>query len=239
MRKQQQENNTYTFQITIETEQVLEQTVFITMDEEHPSDATLERLAERGFDDHAWERRDISPNIRVVGVKQIEYKKSGLSTDKCYYQLEFHPLDHTESFVLLPGENWRRFVAKYHRETQDQVVADIQHLYPGALRLYSTQMEEEQNRRQEEYEEKQASCTHENAWITLSEKYQTTYTLKGGEISETEKDIEPDPLWGVEFTCPDCHLCGYYPDWTNAPEPLRTYCQHCVNEQEGNGQKHV
>jgi hypothetical protein len=237
--RSQQENSLYTFQVTLETEQLLEQVVVITTDEEHPSTATLERLARATFDDHAWQHRDISPNSRVVGVKRIEDKKSVLSTDKCYYQLEFHLYDHTESYVLLPGENWRRFVEEYRHQMVDHIVADILHQYPGATRVYSAQMEAEQKKRQEEYEEKQASCAHENAWITLYEKYQTTYKLKGGEISETDEDLEPDPLWGVEFTCPDCHLCGYYPDWTNAPEPLRTYCQHGANEREGNGQKHV
>jgi hypothetical protein len=150
MRMQQQENNTYTFQVTLETEQLLEQVMVITTDEEYPSTATLERLAHDKFDDHAWRRGDISPNIRVVGVKPIEYKKSELSTDKCYYQLEFHPLDHTESFVLLPGESWRRSFGEYHRTAEELVIAEIVHQYPDAIRIYSTQMAEEQKRRQEE-----------------------------------------------------------------------------------------
>jgi hypothetical protein len=75
MNKQQSEINDYTFQVTIETQQLLEQVVIITTDEKCPSHVALERLARVVLDENAWQRGDINPNIRVVDVQKANVEQ--------------------------------------------------------------------------------------------------------------------------------------------------------------------
>jgi hypothetical protein len=71
------------------------------------------------------------------------------------------------------------------------------------------------------------SCLHENAVITFYEEKGTVYCLQARVIAKTNNDIKPQPLQKVTITCPDCPLVDVtYPDWRQAPEPLRTYCQN-------------
>jgi len=87
-------------------------------------------------------------------AEQDEMDIPALSTDQCYYQLEFYPFGHIRSFVLLPGEEWRRSFEEYDAGSETKAIADIKRYYPDATRIFSAQMERELTRRREEYQKK-------------------------------------------------------------------------------------
>lgn len=72
-------------------------------------------------------------------------------------------------------------------------------------------------------------CEHKNAQIYLHEKSIMEYTLEDGEITDADDKCEAEPLREVEFRCSDCATVITYPDWTKAPEPLRTYIHGCFH----------
>lgn len=230
MQEKQRKSMCYTFLVIIQTEQVLTQEVTLTSEEEHPSTALLEQLAQVAVVDHAWQPGFIRSALHVLGVRPLELTEGpALFTNTCYYQIEFHPFDHREAFVLLPGEECKRLVDTYYRASEQAIVAAIIRLYPTAIRIYWAQMELEQRRRRKERQEKQVCCQHGNALITVYDEYSTTYTLQEGKIVESQQDAAPSPLWKVEVLCPDCHMSVVYPDWRQAPEPLRTYGHRCFH----------
>lgn len=78
-------------------------------------------------------------------------------------------------------------------------------------------------------------CTHENATVWLYEELATVYTLKGGNVSNTE-DLEPSPQPRIDIDCP----CGWGTtiyDVNEAPEPLRTYLKLIYKQEYGIGEE--
>lgn len=84
-------------------------------------------------------------------------------------------------------------------------------------------------------------CKHENSIITLYEEQSTRYQLVGGAIEDINDDIEAEPIFKVDVSCPDCDLNITYPDWTQIPEPLLTYCRSIYQQEyvvQSNSSKH-